>query len=199
MSKPSGKRCRSLLAATVVWMSLVSSVAEGAAFDQQHGARLWHRLQTAAWVSEGARCPGHIVYVIADANCPFCHDLWASLRPFYKKGLQVHYVMVGILAANSPGKAAAILEAKDPAAALDRNEETWGQLPDDLGGGIPPLAKPKYKTFTALKANEQLMRDLGVLGTPALIYLDAGKVVHLIQSVPDPVTLDEIVQVATPI
>jgi len=187
------------LAAAILWISLASSGAQAASFDAETGAALWQRLQRADWVSQGARHPRHIVYVITDANCPFCHDLWASLRPFYKSSLQVRYVMVGILAPSSFGKAAAILEAKNPSAALDRNEERWGQLPDDLGGGIPPLAKPTHQTSAALKANEQLMRDLGVPGTPALIYLDDHKSVHLLQSVPDPVTLREIVHVATSI
>lgn len=199
MRKFAGIHGRGWLATAAILIYLASSAATAGSFDEQTGARFWRRLQTAAWVAEGARRSEHTVYVITDANCPFCHDLWASLRPFYKKGLQVRFVMVGILAASSTGKAAAILEARNPAAALDRNEEDWGQRPDDLGGGIPPVAKPKYKTFAELKANEQLMHDLGALGTPVLIYLDSSKKVHVVQSVPDPATLNKIIQVATPI
>ena len=165
---------------------------------QQAAVAVWHRLQTAAWVSQGAQHPEHLIYVITDANCPFCHDLWLSLRPFYKQGLQVRYVLVGILAANSRSKAAAILEARRQTDALDRNENDWGQLPDDLGGGISPLTKPQAKTLKALNANEQLMRDLGAQGTPVLIYRDADGAVHVIHRVPDPAMLDEILHAATP-
>jgi thiol:disulfide interchange protein DsbG len=104
--------------------------------------------------------------------------------------------MVGILAANSTGKAAAILEARDPAAALDLNEKRWAQLPDDFGGGIVPKRDPKDKTLMAIGENEGLMRDLGVQGTPALIYVDSHQAMHVIQSAPEPGRLAEIVSEA---
>ena len=60
----------------------------------------------------------------------------------------------------------------------------WAQLPDDLGGGIKPLPNPASGTLAALKANEQLMRDLGARGTPVLIYRSADHVVHVTQRAP---------------
>lgn len=144
-------------------------------------------------MAEGDAHPRHVVYVITDANCPYCNELWQELRPFYAQGLQVRYVMVGILSDSSPGKAAAILEARDPAAALDQDESGYGKLPDDLGGGIRPLAKPKPRTFAVLKSNERLMYDLGAQGTPVLIYRDSKGDMRVIQSVPPTAALPEIV------
>jgi thiol:disulfide interchange protein DsbG len=147
----------------------------------QADTALWSRVKHSTWVGQGDPHAQHVIYVVTDANCPFCHDLWLSLQPFYKRGLQVRYIMVGIISDDSPGKAAAILEASSPSVALDRNEKGWAQLPGDLGGGIKPLPNPAPGTLAALKANEQLMRDLGARGTPALVYRSADHVVHVTQ------------------
>lgn len=149
-------------------------------------------------MAEGATHPHHLFYVVTDANCPYCNELWQKLRPFYGQGLQVRYVMVGILSDSSPGKAAAILEARPPAAALDKDEAGYGKLPDDLGGGMRPLAKPKPRTLAALKSNERLMVDLGAQGTPVLIYLDSKGEMRVIQSVPPETALPGIVRDAAP-
>ena len=157
---------------------------------------LWQRLERAAWVMQGAKPPAHLIYVITDADCPYCHELWLSLQAFYASGLQVRYVMVGIISRDSPGKAAAILEAPNPSLALDQNEKNWARLPNDLGGGISALRKPKSTTLAALSSNEELMTDLGVEGTPALIYRSADHAVHVVQSASDPAKLRSIVTAA---
>jgi len=161
-------------------------------------AALWQRLERAAWVMQGAKRPAHLIYVITDADCPYCHELWLSLQIFYGSGLQVRYVMVGIVSSDSPGKAAAILEAPNPSLALDQNEKNWARLPDDLGGGIPALREPKSTTLAVLSSNEKLMSDLGVEGTPALIYRGADHAIHVVQSASDPAKLRSIVALAAP-
>lgn len=192
--------CREWLRAAFVALCLAAapSIAAAEEVAQSADTALWLRLQRAAWVMQGARRPAHLIYVIADANCPYCHDLWLSLRPLDTQGLQVRYVMVGILASDSAGKAAAIIEARNPSLALDQNETQWARLPDDLGGGIPPLQRPKPATVAALSANERLMHDLGVQGTPALIYRSADHVMHVIRSASDPAKLRSIVGAAAP-
>jgi thiol:disulfide interchange protein DsbG len=105
---------------------------------------------------------------------------------------------VGIVSRDSPGKAAAILEAPNPSLALDQNEKNWARLADDLGGGIPALRRPKSTTLAALSSNEKLMSDLGVEGTPALIYRSADHSMHVAQSVSDPTKLRSILAVAAP-
>lgn len=183
---------RLVLPVALLWASLSPAAPSGVA------PPLWQRLGQATWVADGASHPRHLFYVIADANCPYCNELWQKLRSLYGQGLQVRFVMVGILADSSPGKAAAILEARDPAAALDRDEAGYGKLPDDLGGGIPPLAKPKASTLAALKRNERLMYDLGAQGTPVLVYRDQKGDMQVIQSVPSQAALPWLVQDAAP-
>ncbi len=179
-------------------LGLVMPAFDSAGQVVPSGDALWLRLERATWVMQGARRPEHLIYVITDANCPYCHDLWLSLQPFYARGLQVRYVMVGVISPDSPGKAAAIIEARNPSLALDRNERQWARLPDDLGGGIQPLPRPRPETLAALRANEQLMLDLGARGTPALIYRSGDHVTHLVQNASDPAKLRSIVSAATP-
>jgi protein-disulfide isomerase len=52
--------------------------------------------------------------------------------------------------------------------------------------------------MAALRANELLMHDLGVHGTPALIYRSADHVLHVLRSASDPAKLKTIVDAAAP-
>jgi thiol:disulfide interchange protein DsbG len=182
----------------VLCLATLPAVASAGPDGQSAETSFWPRLQHATWVMQGARRPVHLIYVVTDPNCPYCHDLWLSLQPLYAPGLQVRYLLVGIIASDSPGKAAAILEARDPSAALDKNEREWARLPDDLGGGIPPLQAPQPAILAALKANEQLMHELGVRGTPALIYRGADHAMHVVKNASDPERLKSIVSAAAP-
>lgn len=189
---------RPWLRAALAVVSLAVASLAATAPAAPPGESLWLRLERADWVRQGAEHPEHLIYVITDANCPYCHDLWLSLQPHYRSGLEVRYLLVGIIASDSPGKAAAILESRDRSRALDQNERQWARLPGDLGGGIPPLKSPRPETLSALRANEQLMHDLGAPGTPALIYRTADHVVHLAQSTSDPAKLESILSSAAP-
>jgi thiol:disulfide interchange protein DsbG len=42
----------------------------------------------------------------------------------------VRDILVGVISASSPGKAAAIFDAADPSAALRLNERRWGRAAD---------------------------------------------------------------------
>ena len=149
-------------------------------------------LQEATWFAEGAAKPKHVLYAVVDPNCPFCHELWQSAQPLYGAGVQMRYVLVGILADNSAAKAAAILEAVNPAVAWDWNETHWQQLPGDTGGGIRPLSHPNRRSLAAIQRNEALAHDLGIQGTPAIIYMDKQGRLHVVQSTPDTAALRRI-------
>ena len=124
----------------------------------------WESLQAAGWVADGDPDAERIVYVFTDANCPFCNELWTSARPWVEAGkVQIRHVMVGVIRADSAAKAAAIIEASDPQAALTQNEMNHGS------GGIAPLAKISPETNAKLNSNVELMRRLGFSGTPGLV------------------------------
>lgn len=124
----------------------------------------WESLEAAGWVADGSRDAERIVYVFTDANCPFCNELWASSRPWVEAGkVQLRHVMVGVIKADSAAKAAAILEADDPEAALTFNEVNHAE------GGIDPLETISEESKTLLNSNAELMRQLGFGGTPGLV------------------------------
>src|SRR5690606_16165625 len=92
--------------------------------------RDWALLESATWVRDGAADAPRIIYTFTDANCPYCHMFWEAARPWVDSGkVQLRHLMVGVIKEDSPTKAAAILSASDPSAALKENE-----LKFDRGG-----------------------------------------------------------------
>lgn len=124
----------------------------------------WEALEAARWIQDGDPNAERIVYTFTDANCPFCNELWNSARPWVEAGkVQLRHLMVGVIRVDSPAKAAAILEADDPQAALTHNELNHDK------GGIEPLENISAQTTAALNGNLELMRELGFSGTPGVV------------------------------
>lgn len=182
--------CRALLAA-----SLLVAVPPTAGASASGNPAPIEALQHSHWIAEGSAQPRHVLYVFVDANCPFCHKLWQALQPYYRQGLQVRALLVGIIAPSSAGKAAAILEAHDSSSALRQSEQQWGRRADG-GGGISPLAHPHRRDLQVLDHDLALMQGFGFPGTPAVVYLDASGKVHAIDGSPDPDRLATIVGAA---
>lgn len=108
------------------------------------------------------------LYVFADPNCIFCHELYEQTAPLVNTGkLRIHWIMVGVLGPSSAGRAATILEASDPTTALARNEAQF-----DVGneqGGIA-IGKPNADITHVLTNNRQAMFDVGDSGTPTVLF-----------------------------
>lgn len=192
-----GQLARYLNAAVIglLFFSLApTALASAPAHKPLHG--LWRLLQQSPWIAVGSARPDHVVYAFIDPNCPFCHQLWLDLPRYYGQGLQVRTVLVDVIADSSPGKAAAILEAGHPAAALQENENLWGHRSDG-GGGIAPLRNPESKVIKELAADDALMLRFGIYGTPGLVFADRTGTVHVIAGLPDGTSLAEIVYAAT--
>lgn len=153
-------------------------------------------LQQTDWIPEGSAHPRHVIYVFMDANCPYCHVLWMALKPYYRSGLQVRDILVGVISASSPGKAAAIFNAADPSAALRMNEARWGRGVD-AGGGITPVAHPSVQDLRELAHNEALMQAFGFDGTPGLVLIDARGKVYTIGGLPPKSDLGQVVATAS--
>lgn len=153
----------------------------------------WSKLEKSTWVADGAKNPKRIIYEFTDPNCPFCYLFWLANKPYREEGLQVRHILVGVITPNSLYKAAAILEADDPAAAMTRNERDYNSKGDENdAGGVAPLAHPKPSTLAKIKANTALMKSLGVSGTPGVLYRDADGTVHRIVGMPRPSELGKI-------
>ncbi|MDA8389798.1 MAG: thioredoxin fold domain-containing protein [Gammaproteobacteria bacterium] len=152
----------------------------------------WTRLQTATGIREGHGPTALVVFF--DPNCPYCHRLYDKLQPLLRTHpLAVQWIPVGILTLSSFGKAAALLKARDPQAALAAAENGFGP-----GGGaiVPRRATPSIAQ--ALRTNERLLGEGGARGVPFLVYRDPAGSVHTITGDPPTVRLQRLWATPTP-
>lgn len=146
-------------------------------------AELFSKLESTGYITEGqTKHPKSIMYVFFDANCIFCHLTWKALQPYEKVGLQVRWVPVAFLKPTSLGRAAAIMEAKDPAAALRDNESRFNTATED--GGVDPINRPAKSSLTHIDSNGKLMSLFGGNGTPLLVWKDKGGAVRTRDGMP---------------
>lgn len=166
----------------------LTSDAFADAVQPKLGAADWKALADSIWIAEGARQPKRVVYVFSDTECPYCHRLWQEVQPLLAGGdVQVRYIMVAVIKQASLGRAAAVLTAKDPAAALRSHEAHYADSP------IKPLQDIPADMHQRIVANNHLMNRLGAFGTPAIVYRDADGKVHMIAGLPqDPARLKAI-------
>jgi thiol:disulfide interchange protein DsbG len=148
---------------------------------------LMQRLDRAHWIASGAKSSARVVYVFTDPNCPFCNDLWKATRTARAPEVQIRYLLVAVINAESRGKDAAILESADPAAAYEKHERNYDK------GGIAPKTTWQPATGETLSTNEALMQALHIYGTPGLVYLDEHNEVKVFVGMPDPGQLRMIV------
>ncbi len=129
---------------------------------------MWTKLEASAWVRDGKADAPRVVYTFSDANCPYCHKFWEAARPWVDAGkVQLRHIMVGVIREDSPAKAAAILSARDPSAALLENEHQFDR------GGIKALPNISREIAGKLDANQVLMLEMGFQGTPGILFQDA--------------------------
>lgn len=118
------------------------------------------------------------LWIVFDPNCIYCHKTYDDLKSFVAKGeVKVHIIQVGFLKPSSLGKAAAILSAKDPAAALATDEDKFDVANEE--GGITPDTTDSA-AVAEVKANNEWMNGQGIGGTPYLLYKDASGKPHAI-------------------
>ena len=131
---------------------------------------MWATLEKASVITTGATGASvkKVVYAFFDPNCPYCHLVWLEFAPYAAEGLQVRWVPVAFEDATSDAKAAAIMQAADPAGTLALQERTFHQGGLDARG-VTISAATKDK----LAANIKLMGQMGFNGTPAIVYKDA--------------------------
>ncbi|MCP1291131.1 thiol:disulfide interchange protein DsbG [Chromobacterium sp. S0633] len=152
--------------------------------DRQFGAALWRQLESSHWIADGKDGAPRVIYTFTDPNCPYCRQLWRDARPWVQAGkVQIRHILVGLLAEDSPAKAAALLAAPDPAAALARHE---------AGDSVRPLAKPPAAVGAKLAVNQRLMERFGVFATPASFYRDAQGRLQKIQGAPAAAALQQL-------
>ena len=115
---------------------------------------------------------GPEITAFVDPNCIFCHKFYEEAKPLIEAGkLRVRYVVVAFLKPSSMPKAAAILGAADPAAAMAKNEKGFDAVTEE--GGIAPAQNPAAATLSAVENNTKLLSESGEMATPTLIYCNS--------------------------
>jgi thiol:disulfide interchange protein DsbG len=124
-------------------------------------------------INEG-RTTAPLLYVFADPNCIFCYHFYKMAEPLVSSGqLQLRWVMVAFLQSSSAPKAAAILAATDPRAALHADEDRFDVTHES--GGIAPAQGQNKALQDLLQAHGSVLDVIGAgsVGTPTLLYRDA--------------------------
>src|SRR5712692_4804807 len=119
---PSRSHAAALLCLAVAGVALAASRADAKQPAASELPALFSTLEKTDAVTEGSASPKRILYVFFDANCWYCHLTWKALQAYEKAGLQVRWVPVAYQKESSTTKAAAIMLAKDRAAACRENE-----------------------------------------------------------------------------
>ncbi|HEU4654606.1 MAG TPA: thiol:disulfide interchange protein DsbG [Steroidobacteraceae bacterium] len=149
--------------------------------------RLWAKLEKSTWVQDGDPKAARIVYTFMDPNCPYCHRFWQAARRWVQAGkVQLRHILVGVIREDSANKAAAIMTAASPAEAFALHEQQQAQ------GGVKALAVIPQDAKAQLDANERLMTELGIQGTPGILYLDDAGVVQTAAGMPQPEDMDTV-------
>ncbi|MFM0265572.1 thiol:disulfide interchange protein DsbG [Paraburkholderia sediminicola] len=126
-------------------------------------AALWDRAGKLNWLEEGTG--DNVMYVVFDPNCPYCRQLWSSLRPAVQSGkVRVRWLPVAILAESSKGLAAALYASKAPA-------QTMQQLVNHM---LTPV-KPSREATLSTSYNLLLLRDVGFTSVPTILFRRSGK------------------------
>lgn len=149
--------------------------------------RTWAQLEKTAWVADGSANAPRVVYTFMDPNCPYCHRFWQAARRWVQSGkVQLRHILVGVIREDSANKAAAIMTAVSPSEAFTLHEQRHAQ------GGIQALAVTPNAVRAQLDSNERLMTELGIQGTPGIVFRDEAGVLQTLSGMPAPEDMEKI-------
>ena len=175
------KRALWLVVALAIVVS-ASAVAADSNRQRVDVAALFAKVEAADAVVEGPASARHVLYVFFDANCFYCHLTWKALQPYEAAGLQVRWIPVAYQQPSSVGRAAAIMQAPDRAAAMRLNETGYDASKYD--GAITPSADVPPALAAQFEANTALMRAFGAPGTPLVVWKSPDGAPHYKIGVP---------------
>jgi thiol:disulfide interchange protein DsbG len=148
--------------------------------------QVWGKLEKSTWIADGKSDAARVVYMFTDPNCPYCHQFWQQARPWVDSGkVQIRHIMVGIISHDSPAKAAALLNVKNPSEALRIFEESKGK-------NLKPLDPIPAATQKKLDDNQLIMDGVDAVATPTLLYFDDTGRLQQQQGMPKPDELNQI-------
>jgi len=180
-----------LIATTLVFISgLIFCPVQAA--GEKRARTLLHETHKASQIIEGHG--SKTLYIIFDPNCPYCHKLFEELHPYVVKNeVTIHWIPVGILTNTSPGKAAAILQAKNRLKAFYQSEHHWNNS-EDQGGRIAPLQNPSAKTRHELEANDNLLTNNNLNGVPVTLFVTTNNSAFYFEGTPPAQKMAKILQ-----
>jgi len=153
----------------------------------------WDAVADAGWIADGSDSAERVIYAFTDPNCPYCSRFYDQTRDWVQAGaVQIRHVMIGVLREDSLGKAATLLAADDPAAALADHEARFDS------GGRPPADSIPASSEARVEANNALMTRLGIRGTPSVYYRDDNGDIRLARGLPRGERLVEVMGGARP-
>ncbi|MHB8409007.1 MAG: thioredoxin fold domain-containing protein [Acidiferrobacterales bacterium] len=114
----------------------------------------------------GARGP--LVTVFLDPNCYYCHKFYEQAMPYVHRGrLRMRVIMVGVIKMSSLAKAAAIVSARSPVAALAANETRFNLGAEE--GGLTPPANLPARAIAEIQRNSGFLNSTTGGYTPTII------------------------------
>ena len=129
------------------------------------------------------------IYMVADPQCPFCHEAWRRLRPLvFDQKIQVRVILIAGLRGSDP-LARSILARKSVTLG-DRASEAWlrgeGSIPGvTIAPGPQPGSREFEETGRFLQANGEFAERFKISRTPFLFYNGADGDLYASVGLPD--------------
>jgi len=149
-------------------------------------------IKQATWIRDGQSA--HVIYVFFDPNCPACHKLYETLRTQVERGeVELRWIPTDKLMTTSTGKAATLIEAKDPTEAFHKNERNFSRESGSFGG-IDEEPAPRADTLRRLNANHALLTRAGFNAVPTLVFRTRDGQADFIRGAPPAAFLEQLLK-----
>ena len=123
----------------------------------------------ASGFSVGNMMATRVVYVMFDAQCPHCGRLWQTSKPLLGQ-IRMVWAPVRFAGDISERQGATLLAAKEPVGDMDAHERS---LEAKRGGLVPPAEIPA-EFVAKVKANTELMAEIGADTVPFLVFKNSA-------------------------
>ncbi|MBI4292177.1 MAG: thioredoxin fold domain-containing protein [Betaproteobacteria bacterium] len=108
-----------------------------------------------------------VAYVMFDPQCPHCAQLWRNAKPLLGQ-IRMVWAPVRFAGDISLRQGAVLLASKEPVPEMDAHERS---LEAKRGGLVPPAEIPP-ELIAKVKANTELMAQIGADEVPFVVYKD---------------------------
>ncbi|EPX83509.1 Thiol:disulfide interchange protein DsbG precursor [Salipiger mucosus DSM 16094] len=127
-------------------------------------------LESAAWFQVGSD-DAPVVYMIADPNCPYCHQAWQDLRPRVMNGeISLRVLLIAGLQ-GSEAKSLSLLSRENPSRAWFAGEGSTRTQPVQDPPAVDTDAFGRAQRY--LNRNMRLFERHDLTSTPTMFYHDS--------------------------